>query len=495
MTAPKISKSQYMRGLQCPKNLWFSYHRKDLAPDIGSQKQALFDTGHDIGALAKACFNGGVDVIYNHGDISRAVETTKQYIKEGHDVIFEATAMHPADGSYARIDVLKRIPETNEWDLIEIKGSTSVKDEHIDDISFQYHVFYHAGFRIRACYVMFIDNSYVRQGDIVPEKLFKLEDVSSLVFSKQAETEHVTGQLGYIIARKNEPEAVIGARCFSPFECDYKSHCWKNVPPYSVYNAFTKSKADEIVKRYGSYDLKDLPADVLPSGNKGIDAASFLSGETRVEPALIKGFLAKIRYPLHFLDYETVAAAIPLFDGTRPFQQIPFQFSLHIQESPGGDLLHRQYLHKERSDPRPDLIKHLIDSCGRDGSILVYNQSFEMTRNKEMAQDFPEFSESLSAINERMLDLLVPFRSRWLYNPKQNGSVSIKAVLPAFTDLSYAGMAVDNGGEASLQYQAFVRGELTESECNALWKNLEEYCTQDTYAMKVLLDVLIKQSK
>src|SRR5690606_31017163 len=121
-------------------------------------------------------------------------------------------------------------------------------------------------------------------------------------------------------------------------------------------------------------------------------------------------------------------AAIPLFDGTRPFQQIPFQFSLHIQEKPDGDLIHRQFLHKECSDPRPDFIKNLINSCEQEGTILVYNQSFEMTRNKELARDFPEFHTQLDSINHRMADLLIPFRSRWIYSPKQNGSVSIKAV-------------------------------------------------------------------
>lgn len=489
---PKISKSQFIRGLQCPKNLWLYRFRKDLAPEIDSQKQALFDTGHDIGELAKAYFGGGVEVTESYKDIKGAAATTQKLIADGHEVIFEATAVHPVDGSYSRIDILKKDPGTNKWDLIEVKSSTSVKDYHIDDMSFQYHVFYHAGFRIRACYMMVIDNSYVRQGAIDPKQLLRLEDISPLVFAKQGEVESVAGQLGYILDRKDAPDVTIGSRCFAPFECDYKAHCWKNVPEYSVYNVFTKAKADEIVKQHSTYDLAKLSSDVLPTGNKGIDVASFLSGNPHLQPALIKSFLAGLRYPLNFLDYETLMPAIPLFDGTRPFQQIPFQFSSHIQAHLGGELTHREYLHKQQSDPRLEFVKNLIDACDQDGTIIVYNQAFEMARNKELAAEFPEYAEALNAINARMVDLLVPFRSRWAYHPKQNGSASIKAVLPAFTDLTYQGMEIDNGGEASLQYLMFMHGKLPPEDCEILWKNLEVYCGQDTYAMKVLLDVLEK---
>lgn len=489
---PKLSKSQFIRGFQCPKSLWLYRFKKELAPAIDSQKQALFDTGHYIGELAKQYFGGGVEVTESYKDIKGAVATTQKLIAEGRELIFEATAVHPVDGSYSRIDILKKVSGTSEWDLIEVKSSTSVKDYHIDDMSFQYHVFYNAGFRIRACYMMVIDNAYVRHGDIDPKKLLKLEDISPLVFSKQSEVEYVAGQLGYVLDRKDQPDITIGARCFAPFDCDYKDHCWKAaaVPEYSVFNVFNKAKAEEIAKRHSTYDLKKLAADILPKGNKGIDVASFLSGNVHLQPDLIRNFIQGLRYPLYFLDYETLMPAIPLFDGTRPFQQIPFQFSVHIQDRPDSELVHREYLHKQRTDPRPDLTRNLIDACGQDGTVIVYNQAFEMARNNELAQEFPQFAAALAAINGRMVDLLVPFRRRWAYHPKQNGSASIKAVLPAFTDLTYEGMEIDNGGEASLKYLMFMHGKLSDADCDSLWKNLDAYCGQDTYAMKVLLDVL-----
>jgi len=221
-----------------------------------------------------------------------------------------------------------------------------------------------------------------------------------------------------------------------------------------------------------------------------LDVESYLNGETIVDHANISAFLRKIQYPLCFLDYETVMPAIPLFDGTRPFQQIPFQFSMHVQHSPDAELEHHEYLHKERTDPRRSFAERLIELCGSEGTVLVYNQVFEIARNNELARDLPEYAVAIQAINARVLDLLVPFKSRWLYHPNQNGSASIKAVLPAFTDLSYDDLEIGHGGEAMRQYGAFMSGELNESLWPDLWNDLTEYCKQDTYAMAVLLDVL-----
>lgn len=486
-----ISKSQYVKGLQCPKALWLYRHRKDLAPEIDAQTQARFDAGNEIGTLAMSYFDGGVEVKNAYWDVKGAIESTQQFIKDGHDIIFEATAMHPVDGGYSRIDILKRVSGSDEWDLIEVKSSTSVKDYHLDDMAFQYHVFNGAGYKIRKCFMMVLDNSYIRAGDIDPKSLFKLEEISSEVFSKQAEVEAVAGQLGYVLERKKEPGVSIGARCFAPFECDYRDHCWKYVPDYSVYDVFQKKKAEELSRQHG-VALEKLPNHIRPGGVKGLDIDSYLNGETIIDIANIRGFLSQLQYPLYFLDYETINPAIPLFDGTRPYQQIPFQFSVHIQESPDAELVHHEYLHKEQTDPRRFFAEKLIDLCGVDGHVIVYNQSFEIARNNDLARDFPEYATALNAINSRVIDLLEPFRKRWLYNPSQKSSASIKTVLPAFTDLSYDDLEISHGGDAMLQYNSFINGSLPETEQPALWKNLVEYCKQDTYAMVLLLEVLIK---
>lgn len=491
MTKNNISKSQYVKGMQCPKALWLYRYRKDLAPEITPEKQALFDAGHEIGELAMQYFGEGIEVKNEYWDVQGAVETTQQYIKEGHDVIFEATATHPIDGGYSRIDILKRVDGSDDWDLIEVKSSASVKDYHIDDMSFQYHVFNGAGFKIRKCFMMVINNEYIRDGDIDPQQLLRLEEISGHVFSKQGEVEAVAGQLGYVLERKDEPEVSIGARCFKPFECDYKPYCWAHAPEYSVYDVFQKPKAEEIAKRYG-LDIKKLPDHVRPGGAKALDVESYLSGDVIVDHANISRFLDQVQYPLYFLDYETLQSAIPIFDGIRPFQQIPFQFSIHVQDNPGAELEHHEYLHKDRTDPRRAFAERLIELCGNDGTILVYNQAFEIPRNNELARDFPDFANAIQAINARVLDLLMPFKKRWLYHSNQKSSASIKAVLPAFTDISYDGLEISDGSEAMLQYRAFLKGIMDDGDSSDMWNNLTEYCKQDTYAMKLLLDVLIK---
>jgi len=489
MSAHKISKSQYLKGLQCPKSLWLYRHRKDLAPEITPDKQALFDTGSAIGELAKQYFSNGVEVTNDYWDVQGAVDATKSYIKRGEDTIFEATALHPIDGGYSRIDILKRVHGSDEWDLIEVKGSTSVKDYHYDDMAFQYHVFHAAGYKIRSCQMMLLDNTYIRNGKIDPKAIFKFEDITPYVIAKQAETEAVSGQLGYVLERKEEPKISIGARCFAPFECDYRPYCWAHVPDYSVYDVFQKPKAEEIAKLYG-LSLEKLPRDVWPSGNKALDLESYLNGQELVDPENIRAFLSELQYPLYFLDYETLMPAIPLFDGTRPFQQIPFQYSVHIHQAPSSALEHKEFLHQDQSDPRKDFVEKLVQDCGTEGTIIVYNQAFEIARNNELAADFPEYADDIKAINERVIDLLVPFRSRWLYHPNQKGSASIKAVLPAFTDLSYDDLEISHGGEAMRQYGAFMLGNLDASFWDALWQDLSAYCKQDTYAMVELLKVL-----
>ena len=490
MTQPiQISKSQYVKGNQCPKALWFSINRKDLTPPVDAAKQAMFDAGNEVGEWAKKCFPGGVEVTMPHFKAAEGAEATTAFVAAGHDAIFEATAIHP-DGTYSRIDILRKVPGTDTWDMIEVKGSTGVKDYHLDDMSFQYRVFTGAGYRINHCFMMLIDNTYVRKGDVDPKRLFKLMDITAQVWAKQLEIETNAPELIKVVESREEPSVKIGARCFKPFECDYIQHCWKGVPDYSIYNVFTDKKADEIVESLGSYEVQSLPAELIPTGRKGKDVGSYLGGDIYIERDNIRKFLNGLQYPLYYLDYETIASAIPIFDGTRPFQTIPFQFSLHIHASPDAELTHHEFLHKERTDPRHAFIQTLISLCGTKGSIVTYSQTFEEGVNRVLIESFPEYAAVLGAINARMVDLLLPFKNRWLYHPDQQSSASIKKVLPAFTDLSYEGMSIGNGQDASQKYMDFMQGKLSPEATESLWQALTEYCGLDTLAMKMLMDVL-----
>ena len=311
--------------------------------------------------------------------------------------------MHPVTGAFSKIDVLRKVPNTNEWDLIEVKGALNIKSYHIDDVSFQYYVFHHAGYNIRHCFLMLLNRDYIRQGDPDPKGLLMLEDITEKVVEKQNMTDVLATQLAVVPTQKNEPTIVISSHCFTPFECDYKEHCWQHVPEYSIYNLFSK-----------------------------IDIESFKTDAKHIDKEGINNFLNELEYPLYYLDYEAISYAIPLFDGTSPYQAIPFQFSLHIQESPGADLGYSSYLHRELSDPRRAFTEQLIADCGNKGSVIVFNESYEKKINKGLAKLFPQYTDEFEAINKRMIDLLIPFRKRFLYTSEQKSSCSIKNVLPAY---------------------------------------------------------------
>lgn len=486
----KLSKSQYVKGAQCALSLWYSRNRPDLTPPADAAQQAMFEAGNEVGEWAKQYFPGGVEVTEPFFDSVAGAASTRAFIQAGHEVIFEATAISSDDGSHSRIDILRKTPGMEGWDLIEVKGSTSVKDYHHDDMAFQYRVFVGAGYIINRCFMMLIDNQYVRQGDIEPQRLFRLEDITQIAQEKQPEINLIAADLSEIIDATAEPEIKIGARCFKPFDCQYTHHCWRDVPKYSVYNVYDSKKAEEIAESIGSYEVGQIPEEALPTGVKGKDVRSYLSGTVYKEPDNIRQFLAELQYPIYYLDYETIAPTIPAFDQTRPFQTIPFQFSLHIEDEPGADLRHYEFLHKERSDPRPDFIEALIRLCGDRGSIVTYNQAFEEGVNKGLIRDYPAYGEKINAINIRMVDLLIPFRKRWLYHPSQHGSASIKKVLPAFSSLSYEGLGIGNGLDASNQYADFISGKFLAEDGSVLWQNLSDYCGLDTLAMKALVDVL-----
>ena len=488
-----LSKSQFIKGLQCPKALWLFRNRKELRKEPDLATKAIFEIGDRIGKLAISRYRGGREVSRDFWDVAGGAEDTLAYVDDGCQAIFEATAVHKETGDYARIDILRKVGRSDRWDLIEVKSSTRVKDYHRDDLAFQYYVFSGAGFNIRKCCMMVVDNSYERNGPVDPKKLLSLEDITQDVLERQAAIPQIRTTLAKTLKAADEPEMSIGTRCSTPHECEFKGYCWSHVPDYSAYDVYRSDKVDQVVGEHG-FELETIPKEYWPGGRKELEIKSFLSDERMVDPVAISEFLDQIRYPLFFLDYEAISPTIPLYDGTRPFQQIPFQFSLHIQRKSDADLSHYEFLHKDASDPRRAFAEDLIRLCEGRGSIIVYNQTYEKTRNKELADLFPDLSDQLAAINDRMVDLLVPFRNLWLYDPCQHGSASIKAVLPAFTDLSYADLEIGNGGEAAMKYEVFARGDCPADELPSLWENLSRYCEQDTYAMVLLLDVLKKAS-
>jgi hypothetical protein len=488
----RISKSQYLRGLQCPKALWLYRHRPDLRPEISDAQQHLFDIGREVGEMAKGYFGTGFEIECASYEIDRAIEFTAKAVDDGHRILFEATACSP-DGAFSRIDILKSGGGPDGWDLIEVKAATAVKDYYIQDMALQRHAFTGAGYEIGKSILMHVDNRYIRSGKLDLNQLFTLADCTAEV---DKACKAVGGELNFLLEVVNSrsvPDIDIGNQCHDPFECDYIDYCWAHVPDYSVYNVFRGRKLDQLLGEQ-ILDIGDVPDHFDTTARQFIDIDAYKHGRVHVDRPAIRKFLAGLVYPIYYLDYETINPAVPLFDRSRPYQQIPFQFSLHVQERRNGDLKHLEFLHINGGDPRPFFIAALVAGCGGSGSVLVYNQSFESRINKELAADFPAFKDALCGITERMLDLIVPFRSRFLYDPQTAGSASLKAVLPAFVpELSYDDMPIGDGGAASRAYLACIRNAVPEEEKEIIYGQLRAYCWQDTYAEVRLLEVLYEK--
>ena len=485
----RLSKSRYLQGLQCPKALWLYRHRPDLAPPISEQKQCLFDSGHEVGILAQEYFADGQLIDEPYYQIDKAIESTNRSIANGRAVIYEATACS-SDGAYSRIDILRKINFTGNWDLIEVKQSTAVKDYHLDDVAFQRYAFVGAGYDIRRSILMHLNRDYVRIDQLIPKKMFLLEDCTDLAKSRMVGiASHLATLLG-VVNQADEPPAPIGRHCRSPFECDYTEFCWQHVPEYSVFNVFSGAKLDSLLAK-DIVDLSDLPAGFPLTDRQRIDIQAYENQSIHVDHSGIEDFLDRLEYPLYYLDYETIFPAIPLFSNSSPYQQIPFQFSLHIQQKRGGDLKHIEFLHTATGDPRFDFVNALIDSCGNAGSVIVYNMGFESRINRELSLTFPHLAAALDNINSRMVDLLVPFRSRTLYHPKMMGSASIKSVLPAFVpELAYDDLAISDGDMASRYYLKCLKKMVSGDKKNEIFENLKRYCEMDTYAEVRLMEKL-----
>ncbi|MCK5839591.1 MAG: DUF2779 domain-containing protein [Bacteroidales bacterium] len=484
----KISKSSYLKGNQCEKALFLHINHPELKDEISEEQQARFDIGHNIGKLAQQLFPGGIDA--SRGDFfnyDAAITYTSELIDQGQEVIYEAAFM--AHDRLCYLDILVR--EDGKWKAYEVKASTSVKNYHYQDSAFQYWVITNAGLSLEDISIVHINNQYTRQGRLELDQLFTITSVVDQAKVNQLIIEQKSKELLGIMNGKIQPTIDIGPHCSDPFGCDFHSHCWKHVPEYSVFN-ISGLRAEKKFNLYQKriLEFKEIPLSYPLNANQWLQVNAELNNKTiRNQPAL-DTFKAKLSYPLCFMDFETFQLTVPQYDNTRPYQLLPFQYSLHIKKSPNASLEHKEYLGTPPEDPRPGFIQQLINDLGTKGSIVVYNHGFESARLRELARDFPKYHNAIQEVLSRIVDLMEPFRKRDLYTPEMRGSYSIKYVLPALVpSLSYKDLEVQNGGMASLTY-ASLYNDGDGKSVREKRDGLLEYCKLDTLAMVEILKVL-----
>ena len=480
-----LSKGLYVRGMQCHKSLWLHKHNPELKDEVTAGQQALFQGGSDVGDLACELFPGGLMVPFEGLSIPDQVSMTTKAIADGKEVIYEASFDH--DGIFIKVDILRK-GDTG-WEVYEVKASTRVKEVHKDDIALQLHVLNGAGLKVSKVCLVHIDNSYVRQGEIVVKKLFAIADLTETAKKRQDKVKANVNTLRIMLSG-DQPEIGIGAHCSDPYDCDFHGHCWQDVPEDSVFDLAGRGIDKFRYYHDGIKRLVDLPLDGLNKSQR-MQTEMHLSQGEHIDTDGIKSFLDELWYPLVHLDFETFTSAIPLYDQTRPYQQVTFQYSIHIQREEGGPVEHHEYLAEPNVDPRLGLIAGMLKAIPKDACILAYNMTFEKGRIKELAASFPIYADKLLNLNANMFDLIVPFRKRMAYRWTQRGSASIKKVLPAFVpELSYEGMAIADGGMAMEAYHIMC-AEKDPQKLSDLREHLLAYCRLDTEAMVKLHECLV----
>ena len=478
-----LSKSRYLDGLQCPKYLWILFHEPERIPEPDTVTQYIFDQGHLVGELAKKLFPAGIDIPTD--DFMDNMRQTEQLLQQ-RNPLFEADIF--TEGIYSRMDILNPVNES-EWDIIEVKGTTKVKDVHFDDVSYQKYCCDRLGLKIRKCFLMYVNNEYVREGEIDPDKFFILKDISAEVEGAMQGIQDRIDTMSEIISSPECPEISIGRHCSDPYDCPL-TECWDFLPEGSVFDLYRGGNKCFELFNQGILSIKNIPDNYRLTGAQQIQKMCEATGQAHINSAGITDFLGTLQYPIHYLDFETLGPAIPLFDGTRPYQAIPFQFSLHIVKDEESKPNHFSFLASGTDDPRPKLLIELRKVLGNTGSIVVYNQGFEESILNELAQAFPEYDSWVRQVCDRLVDLLGPFRKFHYYHPLQKGSASLKSVLPVLTGKSYEGMDISDGESASIAFQAVTYGEVEEEVRNKVRADLEKYSALDTEGMIWIVDRL-----
>ena len=472
-----LTKSNYLSGLQCAKLLWITKNDKSKIPEPTEMEKARFKEGYLIEELAQGLFTEKIDK--SELNFNEQIEKTKKFL-EKRIPIFQASFL--IDNLYSRADILFPAGE-DKWDIIEIKSSTEVKEIHLDDLSFQKYVYEKSGLKIRKCIVMHVNPEYVRQGNLEPKEFLIQTDVSEKVEKSISGIEERTENMLEII--KGEcPDFLIDDLKTMEYDNLVKDEFMDSLPENNIFQfryLFTK-KAVELYKE-DIVKMSEVPDSFKLNDKQKIQKLLAENGGKHIDKKQIKHFLDNLQYPLYYLDFETINTAIPKFDNSKPYQQIPFQFSLHIQEKPEGGLKHIIFLADGTSDPRPKFLQALKDNLGNKGDILVYNQRFEKMVLREGAEYFPEFLDWHDKnILLRIKDLMEVFDKFYYYDPKQKGSVSIKYVLPLLSDLSYDELEIRKGDIASYEFERVTYGNVPNEERLRVRRALEKYCKLDTLA-------------
>lgn len=486
MASHLLSKSSFIKGIQCEKHLFLYKYHYDEMDELSEMQKAIFKRGTNVGELAHKLFPGGT--IAAQGDppnYERALKRTKELINSDVKVIYEAAFMFNEVLSIADIVVM----EKGGAKVYEVKSSTSVSETYINDAALQYYVISNLGIRVKDFSIIYINNQYVRKGDLNLKELFITESVLELILPLQKSVKQNVDRFKKLLLRKKMPNIEIGEHCYNPYTCRFFDYCRKHIPEDSIFDFSGMHLAKKYeLYRNGIIRLDDVPEDYSLNKNNMLQLEVHKSGKPLIDKKAIKNFLSDLNYPLYFMDFETFQPAVPLYDNSKPYQQVPFQYSLFIKKDKNTEPIHFEFLAEPGEDPRKKFIENLLKVTKGKSDVLVYNKSFEITRLNEIARDYPVFADEIEKLISRIKDLMIPFQKKYYYAPGMKGSYSIKSVLPALVpELSYDDLEINDGGLASVAYES-LQTETDLMFIAEIKQQLLEYCKLDTLGMVRILE-------
>ncbi len=486
--AVRLSKSRFVAGLQCHKQLWWKVHEPaapELVPDTALRNR--FDQGAEVGRVARDYVPGGELIDLPFYQLANKVAATREALRRDPPAIYEATFL--ADDTYAAVDILERRPGGGRWGgygVIEVKATNSVKPDHLPDVAVQVHVLRRSGLAVERAEVMHL-NPECRHPDL--RNLFVREDVTPLVEGVLLGVpDEVAAQLRML--EGSLPQVPIGEHCTKPYDCPFLARCWPVLPEHHVSSLYRIERKKVLEYEASGYaTIRDLPTDLELSVIHARQVKAVTAGRMVVEPGLAAA-LAQFSSPLAFLDFETVSLAIPRWNGCRPWQIVPVQFSCHVEGR--GGLSHHEWIAAGPADPRPALAAALVAACAGARKVVAYYASFERDCVRHLAEAVPQLARELKQIAAKLVDLLPVVRSN-VYHPDFGGSFSIKNVLPALVPgLSYGDLEISEGETATVELLRlmFEGDRMPPAERAQLREALRRYCQRDSWAMVKLLERL-----
>ncbi|MGF7003435.1 hypothetical protein M2149_001836 [Lachnospiraceae bacterium PFB1-21] len=490
-----LSKSKYCAGIQCPKILWLDRNKPEQRAE---QDTSHMEVGNQVGDLAMEYFGEYVEVPFDREQMGNMLTTTQKLIDARTPVICEASFTY--DENFCSVDILRKVDDG--YEIIEVKSSSgeesdAIKETYLDDMAYQYYVLSHLGLPIKRVSLMRLNKNYVRFGELDLKELFVITDCTEIVLEKQGSIPQQIEIIKQVATAIDEPEYTLGTRCHAPYECAYKDWCWRLLPKNNVFDIRWNMR---LTKKEEVYGKGLITFQQVLNSDTHLTPKQLLQVKTAVEDlpphievAGIREFLEGLTYPLYHLDFETIQPAVPLWDNTKTYQQIPFQYSIHIQEAPLREPTHREFLAKEGVDPRRLLAVRLCADIPGDVCVLAYNAGFEKGRIRELANIFPDLESHLMEIHGNIQDLALPFSKGYYYCKEMGGSYSIKSVLPALCgddpELDYHQLDLIHHGSEAMAAFLDLHKQAPE-DIERIRAALLAYCRLDTLAMVKVLGKL-----